>query len=98
MEPIDAGAFMTPLGREVNPTADTDQVRARQINALRREREGYVVRGEDERVAAVDAELQRLEGPPLEAVDPAAGAAPKRRAEARPARATAKARKAEKRG
>lgn len=43
------------------------------VEALMREREGYVRMGKDSRVAAVDAELTRLgAGPPIEpAIEPA---------------------------
>lgn len=38
----------------------SDELKAERIKAIIREREGYVARGLDERVDAVDAELKRL--------------------------------------
>jgi hypothetical protein len=40
--------------------ADTQEQLAAQVAALLRERAGYVEKGLDDRVAAVDAELRRL--------------------------------------
>lgn len=88
---IDA-TFGAPFHNTIEPTADSEQIRERQAASLQREREGYVLRGLTDRVAAVDAELARLGVPPADG----AGATPKRRAERRP-KSAARA-KAEKRG
>lgn len=92
---IDSETFARPIGRDVNPTATTEEQRETKVAALLREREGYAVRGKDDRIAAVDVELARLGAAPVE---PSPAATPKARAAKRPARATAKGRKAEKRG
>lgn len=57
------------------------------VAGLLTEREGYIARGLDDRVAAVDAELKRL-----------GAAVPKARAAKRPGKETAKAKRAERRG
>jgi len=79
---------------EIRQTATTEEQIAAKRAALIREREGYVAAGKDDRVAAVDAELDRLDDP---GEDPAADA-PRARAERRPRRATAAAKSAEQRG
>ena len=61
------------------------------IEALRRERAGYVLRGLPERVAEVDVQLARL-GAPTE------GAGPRRRKTAAPAAETAAVEQPETRG
>ena len=93
MHPIDMGAFMRPED-EVRQTATSAEQIAAKRQALPREREGYVAAGKDDRVAAVDAELDRLADPTQDA-----GAdAPRTRAERRPRRATARGKRAERRG
>ena len=67
---------VTFYGRSKGTPLMTDEQRAAQIRALIEERRGYVERGQDDRVAQVDAELARLG---------AAGSAPAKRSEKRPA-------------
>ena len=81
---------------EVRQTATTAEQVAAKRAALEAEREGYIARGLDDRVAAVDHELDRLADP----VDVAAAeAAPTiAKAERRPGKATARGKRATKRG
>ena len=81
---------------EVRQTATTaEQIAARRA-ALQAERDGYVARGLDDRVAAVDHELDRLADPAEVA---AAEVAPTiAKAERRPGKATARGKRATKRG
>lgn len=48
-----------PPYRPVNPPMDEEQ-RERHLEALKSERRGYENRGEEERVAEVDAEIKRI--------------------------------------
>ena len=81
---------------EVRQTATTAEQVAAKRAALLDERECYIARGLDDRVAAVDHELDRLADPAEVAAAEAAPAIAK--AETRPGKATAGRKRATKRG
>ena len=63
----------------MNESADAARLRADYVRALREERQGYIQKGLAERVAAVDAELARVEGRPVGRSETPVEPAPKAR-------------------
>lgn len=96
MRPIDMGVFMRPEDEVRQTATSAEQIEAKR-EALLVEREGYARAGNEDRVKAVDAELDRLADPAAVAAAEALPAS-KARAERRSRGATTRGKQVEKRG